>query len=240
MALGNCRRDCFRGGDFNQACAGLTPARLRLCPRSAARWALGLSLGIPALLSLPFGVPRVPIWKSLGQFIYVARVNDAFWWIVEETFWPNPHQKNYSYNLVIVIAGVVVALLFFWNWRRGVFWSLGTALILSPVLHPWYVTWILPLAVWRRVDAWQVLSVTIFAYYLFWDERLFRLPWHSDPWSARFYFPPADCRGVGRSLPSSRAKSRDPVNLPESFHRGMESPASPTPSAALRPRLRSG
>jgi len=153
-------------------------------------WALGLSLGIPALLSLPFGVPRVPIWKSLGQFIYVARVNDAFWWIVEETFWPNPHQKNYSYNLVIVIAGVVVALLFFWNWRRGVFWSLGTALILSPVLHPWYVTWILPLAVWRRVGAWQVLSVTIFAYYLFWDERLFRLPWHSDPWLRGFIFLP--------------------------------------------------
>jgi hypothetical protein len=155
-------------------------------------WTLALSAGIPALLSLPFGVPRVPIWKSLGQFIYVARVNDAFWWIVEETFWPNPHQKNYSYNVVIIVAVVLVALLFFRNWRRGVFWSLGTALLLSPVLHPWYVTWILPFAAWRRVDAWQVLSVTIFAYYLFWNERLFALPWHSEPWLRGFIFlPPA-------------------------------------------------
>src|SRR5207342_394662 len=52
-------------------------------------WALLLSLGIPALLSLPYGFPRVPIWKSLGQFIYVARVNDIFWWLLEDTFWPN-------------------------------------------------------------------------------------------------------------------------------------------------------
>ncbi len=109
---------------------------------------------------------------------------------MEETFWPNPHQKNYSYNLVIVIAVVFVAVLFWRNWRRGVFWSLGTALILSPVLHPWYITWILPLAAWRRVDAWQVLSVTIFAYYLFWDERLFALPWHSEPWLRGFIFIP--------------------------------------------------
>ena len=58
--------------------------------------ALVISLIIPALLSLPFGFPRVPIWESLGRFIYVARLNDIFWWIVEDTFWPNPHQKKLS------------------------------------------------------------------------------------------------------------------------------------------------
>jgi hypothetical protein len=151
-----------------------------------------ISLGIPALLSLPFGFPRIPIWKSLGQFIYVARLNDMFWWIVEDSFWPNPHQKNYQYNVIIVIAVVVVSLFFIRNWRRGLLWSMGTVLLLSPVLHPWYCTWILPLAAWRRVYAWQVLSVTIFAYYLFWNERLFMLPWHSEPWLRSFIFlPPA-------------------------------------------------
>ena len=153
-------------------------------------WALGLSLGIPALLSLPFGVPQVPIWQSLGKFVYVARLNDMFWWLIEETFWPNPHQKNYQYNVVIVLAVVLISFFFIRNWRRGLLWSMGTALILSPVLHPWYVTWILPLAAWRRVDAWQVLSVTIFAYYLFWNERLFLLPWHSEPWLRGFILIP--------------------------------------------------
>lgn len=153
-------------------------------------WALGLSLGIPALLSLPFGFPGVPIWKSLGRFIYVARLNDMFWWIVEDTFWPNPHQKNYHYNVVIIFAVLVVSLFFIWNWKRGLLWVMGTALILSPVLHPWYCTWILPFAAWRRVDAWQVLSITLFAYYLFWNERLFVLPWHSEPWLRGFILIP--------------------------------------------------
>ncbi len=153
-------------------------------------WALGLSLGIPALLSLPFGVPQVPIWKSLGQFVYVARVNDMFWWLIEETFWPNPHQKNFSYNVVIIVAVVLISFLFIRNWRRGLLWAMGAALILSPILHPWYITWILPLAAWRRVDSWQVLSVTVFAYYLFWNERLFLLPWHSEPWLRGFILIP--------------------------------------------------
>ena len=115
-----------------------------------------LSLGIPALLSLPYGFPRVPIWKSLGQFVYVARVNDMFWWLVEETFWPNPHQKNYHYNVIIMIAVAIVSMFFIRQWKRGMLWAMGTALILSPVLHPWYCTWILPFAAWRRNDAWQV------------------------------------------------------------------------------------
>jgi hypothetical protein len=153
-------------------------------------WALLFSLAIPLCLSLPYGFPRLAIWKSLGQFIHVARVNDIFWWLVEETFWPNPHQKNYSYNVIIVIAVLVVSLFFIRHWKRGLFWVMGTALILSPVLHPWYCTWILPFAAWRRNDAWQVLSVTIFAYYLFWNERLFLLPWHSEPWLRGFILIP--------------------------------------------------
>jgi len=152
--------------------------------------ALGISLGIPAVLSLPFGVPQVAIWESLGRFIYVTRLNDMFWWIIEDTVWPNPHQKNYHYNVIIIVGVLVVSVFFIRNWKRGTLWVMGTALFLSPVLHPWYCTWVLPLAAWRRVDAWQVLSVTVFAYYLFWDERLFMLPWHSEPWLRGFIFIP--------------------------------------------------
>ena len=143
---------------------------------------LGVSIGIPALLSTVYGYPRIDIWQSLGDFAYVTRLNDLLWWLIEETVWPNPHQKNYHYNVILGISVALISLLFWRNWRRGMIWGLGTALILSPVLHPWYCTWILPLAAWRRTYAWFVFSITLFAYFLFWNERLFRLPWHSDPW----------------------------------------------------------
>ncbi|HEY2614386.1 MAG TPA: hypothetical protein VGI42_01645 [Chthoniobacterales bacterium] len=163
----------------------LVPALLLLtciCALGRRAITLALSVGLPAGLSLFYGYPRIPIWQSLGRFAYVTRLNDLFWWLIEETVWPNPHQKNYHYNIILLICVALVSLLFWRNWKRGMIWALGAALILTPVLHPWYCTWILPLAVWRRAFAWCVLSITLLAYYLFWDERLFALPWHAEPW----------------------------------------------------------
>src|SRR6266851_779642 len=54
-----------------------------------------VSLAIPALLSLFYGYPNIPIWNSLGSFVHVARLNDLFWWLIEDTVWPNPHEQNY-------------------------------------------------------------------------------------------------------------------------------------------------
>ncbi len=157
---------------------------LPLCAFALRRRApvLLLSLALPAALGLLYGYPQVPIWDSLGNFAHVTRLNDLFWWLIEETVWPNPRQKNYRYNVIIIAAVCSVSLLFWRNWRRGLLWVLGTATILTPVLHPWYLTWLLPFAAWRRAQPWQVLSVSLFAYYLFWNERLFLLPWRSEPW----------------------------------------------------------
>ena len=156
----------------------------------ALRWraiALALTACIPILLSLPFGLQNV--WKSIGQLTQFPRLNDFFWWLVE-AFWDNPHQRNFHYYPILIVCVVVVSLLFVRDWKRGTLWSLGTALILSPILHPWYCTWILPLATWRRAYGWHVLSITLFTYYLFWDERLFALPWHADPWMRELIIAP--------------------------------------------------
>jgi hypothetical protein len=157
---------------------------LPLCAVALRRRALALvvSLAIPTVLAMLYGFPQIHVWNSLSDFAYSTRLNDLFWWTIEETVWPNPRQKNYHYNVVIVVAVICVSLVFVRNWRRGLLWVMGTVLVLSPVLHPWYCTWIIPLAAWRRVDPWQMLSVTLFAYYLFWNERLFSLPWHSELW----------------------------------------------------------
>jgi len=194
----------------------LVPALLLLCCVFALGYravTLVVSAAIPLLLSLLYGYPKVPIWDSLRRFAHVTRLNDLFWWLIEETVWPNPHQKNYHYNVILFVAVAVISLAFFWNWKRGMLWALGTSLILSPVLHPWYCTWILPLATWRRAYAWHVLSITLFAYYLFWNERLFALPWHSERWLRAFIAVPPLIAGLWLYLKSDGkavARALDP------------------------------
>jgi len=163
----------------------LVAASLLLLCAIALRWraiVLALAAFIPTLLSFPFGFPKVRIWESLSQFTQLSRLNDLFWWLIEETVWPNPHQRNFHYYPILIVCVIAVSLLFIGNWKRGMLWALGIVLVLSPILHPWYCVWILPIAAWRSAYAWNVLSVTLFAYYLFWDERLFGLPWHAEPW----------------------------------------------------------
>jgi hypothetical protein len=163
----------------------LVAASLLLLCVFALRWraiALTLTALIPVLLSFAFGFPKVRIWESLGQYTQLSRLNDLFWWLIEETVWPNPHQRSFHYYPILIVCVIAVSFLFVRNWKRGMLWALGVVLVLSPILHPWYCVWILPLAAWRSAYAWNVLSVTLFSYYLFWDERLFGLPWHAEPW----------------------------------------------------------
>ena len=190
----------------------LVPVLLLLCCVFALGYravTLAVSGAIPLSLSLIYGYPKIPIWDSLRQFAHVTRLNDLFWWLVEETLWRNPHQKNYRYNVIILICVALVSLLFWRNWKRGMLWVLGVALILSPVLHPWYCTWVLPLATWRRAFAWHVLSISLFAYFLFWNERIFVLPWHSEPWLRLLIIGPPLLALAYLSLPaSSRLRNR--------------------------------
>jgi len=151
----------------------------------ALRWraiVLAMTAVIPVLFSLPFGFPSVQVWNPLGQLSAFSRLNDLFWWLIEETVWPNPHQRTFHYLPIIIGCVILVSFRFIHDWKRGMLWVLGTVLLLCPILHPWYCTWILPLATWRRAYAWHVLTITLFAYYLFWDERLFVLPWHTPLW----------------------------------------------------------
>jgi alpha-1,6-mannosyltransferase len=162
----------------------LVAASLILLCMVALRWraiVLAITALIPLLLSVPFGFPKVRISDSLGQVMQLPRLNDLFWWLIEAV-WANPHQRSFHYYPILIVGVVAVSFLFVGNWKRGMLWTLGTVLALSPVLHPWYCVWILPMAAWRSAYAWFVLSITLFAYYLFWDERLFGLPWHAEPW----------------------------------------------------------
>ena len=110
--------------------------------------ALAAAIALPFLLDCAF---RFPFAQNLfGDFGHVSRLNDLFWWLIEETILPNWHQQYYRYDVILLIVSALIGFLFMRNWRRAF--------------------------------AWHFLSVTIFAYYLFYNERLFALPWHAEPW----------------------------------------------------------
>jgi alpha-1,6-mannosyltransferase len=151
------------------------------CAFALRRYFIMLAAAI-AMPLVAMSVFRFPTGANLfGDFNHVSRLNDLFWWLIEETVLPNWHQRYFRYDVVILAAAAIVSIAFARNWRRGLLRSLAVAIILAPVLHAWYVTWILPVATWRRAYAWHFLAVTIFAYYLFFNERLFALPWHAGP-----------------------------------------------------------
>ena len=117
-------------------------------------WLLALCAALPAALAIPFGGVATTLMPLRG-FADVTRFNELLVWI-----FPNPWQRNWPVTALLLVAVVTLSARFRHDWPRAAFWVVGATLILSPVLHPWYATWILPLAIWRRQPAWTVLSIS--------------------------------------------------------------------------------
>ena len=171
-----------------------------------------VALLTPALLPLPllallYGWPDVDIFASAREFGRVARTNDAVWWLSERFVWPNIAQKNDAYQLIAAGACVLLAAAFRHDWKRGALWVLGAVLLLSPALHPWYLTWILPFAAagGARARAWVVLSVSIFLYFLLWTQPL---PWREPIWLRLAIFLPPLLYGMATLVTDSSGPPR--------------------------------
>ena len=152
----------------------LLPVWLLALRRRAA--VLLLSVGIPAVLTLPYGGPGV-VLRPLLAFTRITRFNDLVWGWIEAVAVRNPYGRNWPFTLVLVLAVVVIVWKFRADWRRSALWVLGAALLLSPVVHPWYLTWILPLAVWRGQIAWTVLSLSGITALLLWETTSLWTAW---------------------------------------------------------------
>jgi len=135
-----------------------------------------LAIAIPAGLSIPYGGPAVVV-QPLFAFAEVTRFNDLVWGWIEAVTIPNPLGRNWPFTLALALAVIVIPWKLRDDWRRSAFWVLGAALLLSPVLHPWYVIWILPLAVWRGQIAWTVLSLSALTALLLWETTPLWTAW---------------------------------------------------------------
>ena len=163
----------------------------------ARAWLLAVSLAIPALLTLPYGGPGI-VLKSARDFGDITRFNELLVWI-----FPNPWQRNWPVNTLLCATIAVIVVRFRHDWQRSALWVLGAALVLSPVLHPWYATWILPLAIWRRQPAWTVLSISAIAALLLWETTPLWTAWRPNLLTrALVVLPPLLAWWIGRKHPT--------------------------------------
>lgn len=149
--------------------------------RRQARWGL-IVFGVTALLPW-VGYPSAPaaLVESLsamgGRFASNASVTDLLVWLTGHLL------------LSRAIAFVALAgFLLWWAWRcadpvRYLGGVLGAAALLTPVLHPWYLLWLVPcFCFWR--PAWLVaLTGTVVLSYLVWPGRLADGRWVLPLWA---------------------------------------------------------
>lgn len=80
-------------------------------------------------------------------------------------------------------AALVLAVLT-WLWRArarpepAAFWLLAALLLLSPIVHPWYVTWLIPFLAWRNEPWALVWSGTVALSYLVLPDWRSEGVWH--------------------------------------------------------------
>ncbi len=138
-----------------------------------------------AISAFAYGFPRVPVFSTLRQFGLSFRVNDPVWWLVDALGWSGPSRSNVFPGGCALMVCAALAWWFRRDWRRGLLWVWGAALLLSPVVHAWYVVWVLPLAAWRGkgAGAWFVFSISTFGYFLLWEvNHASGKPWQEPFW----------------------------------------------------------
>ena len=173
-----------------------------------ARLALPVAAGVSPALALLYGFPAVPVFGGLAHFARDFRVNDAWWWLVD----PADRLGGWSGRAAAVVC-LALAVWFRRDWRRGMLWVLGAALLCSPSVHAWYAVWVLPVAVWRGARAWVVFSVSVFGYYLLWEvNHASGQPWVEPLWlRLLIYLPPSIAVVYTRFVrPSAQADPGEP------------------------------
>ncbi|MGC1217339.1 MAG: glycosyltransferase family 2 protein [Phormidesmis sp.] len=141
--------------------------------RKRNRWCWGIVFlflcALPiGLATLPFcqGFPKAltcPIIPLSSPFVLYGR-SAAFIPQIAASVWPTSIRMNWIFALPL--CAVIV-----WNFRRSVTLIQFTEryfvalMLLSPVIHAWYFTWLVPFAVASRHWGTQLVSVSAFVYF---------------------------------------------------------------------------
>lgn len=140
------------------------------------RWRDALvAAGIFSALYVPFLVDGQVVLGSVRTFVDRFRFNAPVFQVLE-TFGPPRRMAAVS-----LVAGLSVA-----TWMRRQLsasapaawaWPMAAALLVGPVIYPWYLIWITPFLTTAATWPLAVWSVTILSTYVVWDRAAFGAIW---------------------------------------------------------------
>jgi hypothetical protein len=105
-----------------------------------------------------------------------------------------------------VIGGGLVVLLGWLWWRKtpplqAAFVWIAAVLLVSPIVHPWYVTWLIPFLAWHR-DTWLLVwTGTVIAAYAVLPEWWSVGIWHLPAWALILEYAPVYLLLIATALP---------------------------------------
>ncbi len=128
--------------------------------------ALGLAGLLPVVLSaLPFcGATLCPLVPTSSAFVAYGRSAELLPHLVAQV-WPASLETNWIYGLPLglVVVGLLWRRLSLQHFATGYWFSL---FILSPIMHSWYFTWLVPFAVPSQNWGVRLGSLSIFVYFV--------------------------------------------------------------------------
>jgi hypothetical protein len=129
--------------------------------------ALVVALGV-----LPFFLSAIafcrdatcPLVPTSSVFVAYGRSAELFPYLLG-LVWPATQQANWIYLIPLAI-GILLLLRRFQRFQEFAEGYLILLLMLSPIIHAWYFTWLIPFAVASRNLGTQLLSFSAFVYFL--------------------------------------------------------------------------
>ncbi len=138
---------------------------------------LGFALfaGLVSAGFLPFyeGLPEL---VGTGEiFAQYWRFNAGFYRILD---WVFGEASVVAYLLLVTVLGITIRsrVRDLRDSLEGILWLLGMAIVLGPVVHAWYVTWLIPLACLNRSRTWIWFSAVVYLSFLVMLDGVER-PW---------------------------------------------------------------
>lgn len=127
----------------------------------------GLLLPVLVLPTLPFLAGFSEWGSGVGLFALRGSFNAPLYSLMD--LCGIEHARLLAMLVFAISAGIIVIR----RWRgmdmiEASLWILASLLVCSPIVHFWYLTWLLPLVALRPSFAWTTASITMGAYFIAW------------------------------------------------------------------------